>query len=89
MTSPQAKRKYTREQIRRARKCPLKPVLELGGHRLRRLPEGNYEVLGLGEPVVVKEHYWTCPDTGEAGNAIDFMMRFHGLSFAEAMDLLA
>ena len=56
---------------------------------LRRLPEGNYEVLGLGEPVVVKEHYWTCPDTGESGNAIDFMMRFRGLSFAEAMDLLS
>ena len=89
MTSPQARRKYTREQIRRARKCTLKPVLELCGCRLRRLPGGNFEVLGLDQSVVVKEHYWTCPDTGEAGNAIDFMMRFRGLSFAEAMDLLA
>jgi len=89
MTSPQASRKYGRERIRRARKCPLKPVLELCGYTLRRLPEGNFEVLGLDEPVVVKEHYWTCPDTGEAGNAIDFMMRFRRLTFAEAMDLLA
>ena len=89
MTSPQASRKYDRERICRARKCPLKPVLELCGCSLRRLPEGNFEVLVLDQSVVVKEHYWPCPDTGEAGNAIDFMMRFRGLSFAEAMDLLA
>ena len=89
MTSPQASRKYDRESIRRARRCQLKPMLELCGYTLRRLPEGNFEVLGLDAPVVVKEHYWTCPDTGESGNAIDFMMRFRGLTFAEAMDLLA
>ncbi len=89
MTSPQARKKYSREDICRARKCPLKPVLELCGYRLRRRSGGNFEVLGLDQPVVVKEHYCTCPDTGEAGNAIDFMMRFRGLSFAEAMDLLA
>ncbi len=89
MTSTQASRKYSREQIRSARKCSLKPMLELCGYRLRRLPEGNFEVIGLDQCVVVKEHYWTCPATGESGNAIDFMMRFRGLSFAESMDLLA
>ena len=79
---------WNRSDIRRARKMPLKPVLEQLGYRLQPLQSGNYLVSGLSPEIVVKDHYWICADTGSAGNAIDFLVRVQKTSFNEAMRLL-
>ena len=52
-------------------------------------PRSNhYLIAGLGSEIVIKEHYWNCPDTGEAGNAIDFLVNIRGVTFNEAMTML-
>lgn len=79
---------WTKADIRRARQTPLKPVLERLGYRLNPIANDNYAVIGLARDIVVKDHYWVCADTGEAGNAIDFLVRVKGVSFQEAMRLL-
>ena len=75
--------------IRRARQTPLKPVLERLGYRLKPIANDNYVLIGLPQDIVVKNHYWVCADTGEAGNAIDFLVRVQGASFNEAKRLLS
>ena len=79
---------WNRSDIRRARQTPLKPLIENLGYRLEPRPNGNSVVAGLAREIVVKDHYWVCPDTGDAGNAIDFFVRVKGASFNEAMRLL-
>ncbi|MEK7992845.1 MAG: hypothetical protein AAB403_03475 [Planctomycetota bacterium] len=76
---------WTKADIRRARKTPLKPVLEHLGYRLQPLPNGNYLVAGLASEIVIKDHYWICTDTGSAGNAIDFFVQIKKTSFNDAM----
>ena len=80
---------WTRSEIRRARQAQLKPVLEHLGYRLLPRPEGNYAITGLANEIVIKEHYWHCIDTGQAGNAIDFFVKVRGVTFNEAMTLLS
>ena len=80
--------KWTPEQIRNARKTPLKPLLERMGYRLRKLENGNMEVLGFSCPVIIKEHYWSCPQNRSGGNTIDLLMQIMGMSFHEAMGKL-
>jgi len=80
---------WTKADIRRARQVPLKPVLEGLGYRLLPLPGGNWRIDGLSPEIVVKDHYWICTDTGQAGNAIDFLVLVKQTSFHEAMRLLA
>jgi hypothetical protein len=79
---------WKRSDIRRARRTPLKPVLEHLGYRLQPLQSGNYLIAGLSPEIVVKDHYWICTDTGSAGNAIDFLVRVKKTSFNDAMSLL-
>ena len=79
---------WNRSDIRRARQTPLKPLIENLGYRLEPRPNGNFAIAGLSPAIVVKDHYWVRPDTGEAGNAIDFFVRVKGTSFKEAMRLL-
>jgi hypothetical protein len=80
---------WTRSEIRAARQIPLQPVLEQLGYRLEPRPNDNYAISGqqCGE-IVIKDHYWNCPETGQAGNAIDFLMRIRGATFHEAMQQL-
>lgn len=80
---------WTRSQIRSARQRPIKPALETLGYRLRDRSDGNSEVLGLHADIVVKNHFWVRPDDGAAGNAIDFFVAVLGMSFNDAMRLLA
>ena len=80
--------RWTRSEIRAARKTPLKPLLEQLGYRLSPTGQGNYALLGRSEEVVVKDHYWVRLQDGVAGNAIDFLVKIHGMSFAEAMQIL-
>ena len=80
---------WTRSSIRAARQAPLQPVLEQLGYRLEPRPNDNYVITDqhCGE-IVIKDHYWHCPGTELAGNAIDFLMRIRGATFHEAMQQL-
>jgi hypothetical protein len=80
--------KWSAEQIRNARQAPLKPLLESLGYRQQELENGNMEVHGLPKPIIIKEHYWHCPEDGTGGNAIDLLMQVMGMSFNEAMEKL-
>ena len=86
MTSP--RNKWTPQQIRTARKTPLKPLLEQLGYRLDPLENGNSKAYGLPREIVVKEHYWSRPEDGTGGNAIDLLTQVMGMRFNEAMRLL-
>ncbi len=79
---------WTKAEIRRARQIQLKPVLEKLGYRLLPRPDDNYAITGLANEIIIKEHYWNCPDTGQSGNAIDFFVKIRGVTFNEAMTLL-
>ena len=81
---------WTRSEIRSARLVPLVPVLQRLGYRLEPAGGDNYR-LRLPHPakvIVIKDHYWRCPDDGSAGNSIDFFMKIQGLTFHHAMQLL-
>ena len=87
---------WSRLEIRQARQIQLKPVLEQLGYRLLPRPDGNYAITNLAHEtchatgvIIIKEHYWTCPDSGQSGNAIDFFVKIRGVTFNEAMTLLS
>ena len=79
---------WKRSEIRAARQKPLKPVLERLGYRLEPRRDGNYLVVGLPAEIIVKQHYWVRSDDDSAGNAIDFLMRVHDMTFTQAVELL-
>jgi len=56
--------------------------------RLDPLENENSKAYGLPREIVVKEHYWSCPENGTGGNAIDLLVQVIGMSFNEAMNLL-
>lgn len=80
---------WTKEEIRQARQIHLRPVLEQLGFRLLPRPDDNYAITNLTHEIIIKDHYWNCPDTGQTGNAIDFFMKIRGVTFNEAMTLLS
>ena len=80
---------WTKAEIRQARQIHLKPVLEQLGYRLLPRPDGNYAIIGLAHEIIIKEHYWNCPDNGQSGNAIDFFVKIRGVTFNEAMTFLS
>ena len=86
MTSP--RNKWTPSQIRNARQTPIKPLLEQLGYRLDPLENDNWKTYGLPRQIVVKEHYWSCPENGMDGNAIDLLVQILGMGFGEAMNLI-
>lgn len=99
MTSTPCKTRWCSAEIRAARQMPLKPVLETLGYRLEPRQNGNYRLLGIPAEVTVKDHYWVRSDpgggahpetasAGSAGNAVDFLVKIHGMTFAQAMRLL-
>lgn len=79
---------WTKTDIRRARQVELRPVLEKLGYRLQPLPNDNYRVIGLFPEVIVKAGFWTRPEDGKGGNAIDLLVHVKRLSFNEAVRLL-
>ena len=80
---------WTKADIRAARQTPLQPILEALGYRLEPRANDNYAITGqwCGE-IVIKDHYWNCPGTDLAGNAIDFLILIRGATFQEAMQQL-
>ena len=85
---PVKNRPWTREQIQRARKIPLAPLLRQRGYPLRVMPAGNF-LLEDHQDLVVKQSYWVWPSRTMKGNAIDFFMLVECRSFHETMEILA
>ena len=81
----QARRMWTREQIRAARQVLLTEVLERRGCSLRHTGAGNV-VPDEYPGIIVKECYWREPQLERAGNTIDFLVKVLGLSFTQAME---
>ena len=80
--------RWDREQIQRARKTPLAPLLRRRGYPLRARPGENFLVEDH-QDLVVKDCYWVWPSHQMKGNAIDFFMLVECRSFNEAMEILA
>ena len=80
---------WNRSEIRSARQIPLLPVLKKLGYRLEPRAHDNFALTSerCGE-ILIKDHYWHCPATGQSGNAIDFLTRIRGDTFQEAMGQL-
>ena len=79
---------WTKAEIRQARQRPLAPILARRGLQLKPLPQENFRVAQYDD-LVVKSSYWRWPSRGLDGNAIDFFVRVEGMSFSEAMRILA
>ena len=88
MTSPRNRKKWSSTQIRTARCIQLKPLLEQLGYRLDPLKNDNSKIYGLPKEIIIKEHYWSCPENGTGGNAIDLLTQIMGMTFSDAMELL-
>ena len=86
MTTPSSNRapRWTRDQIRAARKTSLVALLQKRGLQLRDMGAGNFQ-LPAYPGLIVKESYWRWPDRNLAGNTIDFFVQVLGMSFHDAM----
>ena len=76
--------RWTRQQIRAARRAPLAPLLQRRGLQLLERPADNFEVAAY-PGLLIKDSYWRRPERNLAGNAIDFFVQVLGLSFNNAM----
>ncbi len=88
MTSQRNNPRWDTSRIQSARRVELKPLLEKRGFRLQALTEGNWRVYDLPKEILIKQHYWSCPEDGTGGNAIDLLTQVIGISFNEAMHWL-
>lgn len=86
--------RWSKADIRRARKVPLAPLLAMRGLTLQPLPRGNYRIAEYDD-LLVKDSFWIqSTDTVDGqsrrgGNAIDFFTQVEGKSFAQAMQILS
>ena len=80
--------RWDRDQIQRARKTPLPPLLRRRGYPLRTRPGENFLVEDH-QDLVVKDCYWVWPSHQMKGNAIDFFMLVECQSFNDTMEILA
>jgi len=87
-TEPRTPR-WTAADIRAARLVPLAPLLEHLGYSLTPTGAQNYKLETHEKHILIKAHYWRCPDDGASGNTIDFLVKIHGMKFNQAMQLLA
>ena len=76
--------RWTRQQIRSARKAPLVALLQKRGLQLVELEAGNFQLPAF-PGLIVKDSYWRWPDRNLAGNTIDFFVQVLGKSFDDAM----
>ena len=78
------RRRWSREQIRSARRVNLVPLMQCRGLELRDRSADNYEVCRF-PGLIVKQNYWRWPEENMAGNTIDFFTSIVGLTFSQAM----
>lgn len=79
-----AKSRWSRDQIRAARKIELAPLLQKRGLALHDQGEGNLEIEQYNG-LLLKAWYWRWPERDMSGNTIDFYVDVLGLSFNDAM----
>ena len=72
--------RWSREQIRAARKAALAPLLQARGMELRELEAGNFTLPQAHRGLLLKDNYWRCPERQLAGNTIDFFTQILGLT---------
>jgi len=84
VTTRSSNPRWTREQIRCARKAPLVALLQKRGLQLIEKEAGNFQ-LPYFPGLIVKESYWRWPNRNLAGNTIDFFVQVLGMSFHDAM----
>ena len=77
--------RWSREQIRAARKAALAPLLQARGMELRELEAGNLTLPQTHSGLLLKDNYWRWPERQLAGNTIDFFTQILGLTFHDAM----
>ena len=87
MTCPSRRTPWSREQIRAARRASLPDLLRAAGFHLRETGAANYSI-GEKPGILVKQSFWREPQTGRAGNAIDFCVAVLGMSFNQAMETI-
>ena len=88
MNGTRPRNAWSRAQVRAARKVPLKPVLERLDYELTPTGRGNFSIIADGRDILVREHFYVVLHEDEGGNAIDFLVKVHGLNFNEAIRLL-
>ena len=76
--------RWTREQIRSARRAPLRPLLQKRALAFLEKEAGNFELPAF-PGLILKDSYWRWPQRELAGNTIDFFVQVLGLSFNDAM----
>lgn len=76
--------RWTREQIRDARKAPLLPLLQKRALSFVEKEAGNFQSPAF-PGLILKDSYWRWPERQLAGNTIDFFVQVLGLSFNDAM----
>jgi hypothetical protein len=81
-------KRWTSDDVRRARQRELAPLLTAMGVVLQPLEDGNMLLVGEPGKLIVKENYWIRTDPNESGNAIDFFVKIRGMSFVETIRLL-
>lgn len=77
--------RWSRDQIRAARKAALAPLLRARGMELRELEAGNLTLPQAHSGLLLKDNYWRWPERQLAGNTIDFFTQILGLTFHDAM----
>lgn len=88
MTSSRTKTKWSKMDIRNARKADLAAILQRKAFSMRHIGGGNFEV--RDHPgLIVKDSYWNWPTQNSHGNTIDFFVSVLGKSFNQAMDIIA
>ena len=78
---------WTNEEIRRARKIRLVPLLIEMGYTLEKMKRDNFRVTEFDD-LVVKQHYWHWKSKKMKGNTIDFFVFALEKTFAETMRIL-
>lgn len=79
--------KWSKMDIRNARKADLTSLLRRKAVRMRDVGGGNFEL--LDHPgLIVKSSYWNWPDQNCHGNTIDFFVTVLGKSFNQAMSII-
>ena len=79
--------RYTDEQKERARQTDIAELLRSQGETLKRSGK-EYEWSDGGQKVTVRGNLWYHQYEREGGDAIDFVRRFMGKNYPEAMDYL-
>ena len=79
---------WKKNNIRKARKVELAPVLKNRGLTLVPQNDGNY-IVSEHDDLVIKNWYWCWPSRNSSGNSIDYFVEIEGKSFNETMTILA